>query len=138
MKKENRQIKRDWYIADAKDQILGRFASKIAGVLYGKSKENFMPNVDQGDYVVVINARDVKVTGRKKENKTYFRHTGYPGGLKKETLKELLEGRPEEVIKRAVRGMLKDNKIAKEALKRLRVYRGAEYLQIKESLKELK
>jgi len=140
MKKANRknQVKKEYYLVNAKDHILGRLATKIANVLYGKNKKNFMPNLDMGDYVVIINAKDIKVTGRKIDKKIYNRHTGYPGGLKSETLKEVLEKKPEEVIRRAVKGMLPKNKLAKEALKRLKIYKDENHKDSKESLKELK
>lgn len=134
---ENKKNKKDWYIVDAKGQILGRLASKISKVLYGKNKVNFMPNLDMGDYVVVINAKEVKVTGSKLDNKIYYRHTGYPGGIKSETLGKLKERSPEEIIFKAVRGMLPKNKLSRGALKRLRIYKDEEYPQNKD-LKELK
>lgn len=138
MKSLKEKVKRDWYIIDAKNQILGRLAVKIANVLRGKLKKNFKPNQDVGDFVIVINAKDVKVTGKKKENKIYFRHTQYPGGLKKETFKELLERKPEEIIKRAVKGMLPKNKLTKNFMKRLKIYRDEKYPKLNENLKELK
>ena len=85
------KVKRDWYLVDAKDKVLGRLATKVARVLYGKNKKTFMPNIDMGDYVVIINAKYIKITGKKIDNKVYYRHTGYPGGIKKQTLKELLD-----------------------------------------------
>ncbi len=137
MVKTKKDIKREWYIVDAKGQILGRLATKVASTLYGKGKKNFMPNIDMGDYVVLINAKDVKVTGRKMENKIYWRHTGYPGGIRKKTLKEILRTKPEEAVKKAVKGMLPKNKIAREAFKRLRVFAGESH-NIKKEMKELK
>lgn len=136
MKKNN--IKRDWYIIDAKGKVLGRLASKVAQVLYGKGKVNYMPNQDMGDFVIIINAKQVAVTGKKMDNKFYRRHTGYPGGLKEESLRKLLDRKPEEPIIKAIKGMLPKNKLAKEALKRLKVYASGEYPKIKEELKELK
>lgn len=137
MDNTKKDIKREWYIIDAKGQVLGRLATKIAKIIYGKNKKNFMPNIDMGDYVVLVNAKDIKVTGRKMENKIYWRHTGYPGGIKKRTFKEVLQTHPEEVIKRAVKGMLPKNKIARESFRRLRVF-GGENHNIKIDMKELK
>ena len=136
--KKNKKIIRDWYIVDAKDQILGRLSTKIARVLYGKDEINFSPNVDSGDYIIVINAQAVKLSGRKSESKVYRRHTGYPGGLKEEPFLKLLERKPEDIIKKAVKGMLPKNKIAREAIKRLKVYRGEDYKEKDIKLKELK
>ncbi len=134
----NKKIIRDWYLADAKNQILGRLSTKIARVLYGKGKKNFSPNIDLGDFVIVINAESVKLSGRKKESKVYQRHSGYPGGLKEESFLKLQERKPEEIIKKAVKGMLPKNKIASKAIKRLKVYRGGDYKEKNITPKELK
>lgn len=119
-------IKRNWHLFDAKGKILGRLASQIAQYLIGKDKKNFVPYLDMGDYVVVINAKKVGVTGRKEEEKIYTRYSGYPGGLKKKTLAELREKKPEEIIKRAVSGMLPKNKLRKRRMARLYIFAGEE------------
>ncbi|NTU69504.1 50S ribosomal protein L13 [bacterium] len=116
------QDNRKWYIIDAKDKILGRLSTQIAAVLYGKNKVDFAPHIDNGDWVVVINAKQVKVTGNKVEDKKYYRHSGYPGGLKTASYREIMEKNPEKIIMHAVKGMLPKNKIGVEALKRLRVF----------------
>lgn len=121
------EIKRAWHIIDVKDQILGRSATQIAEVLMGKSKSYFARNMDCGDYVVVINAKEVKTTGKKEENKVYTRYSGYPGGLRKESLRHLRERRPEEVIRHAVSGMLPHNRLHDKMLARLHVFAGAEH-----------
>lgn len=117
-----KNIKREWHLIDAKDKILGRIASDIALLLMGKSKSDFVRNLDLGDYVVVINAKDVKTTGNKESLKNYYRHSGYPGGFKKETLSDLRERKPEEIITHAVSGMLPQNKLKAKMLKRLYVF----------------
>lgn len=114
---------RNWYLIDAKGQVLGRLASKIAKILMGKHKPEYMPHIDTGDYVVVINAKDIKLTGRKLTQKIYYRHSNYPGGLKVKNAKEMLETKPEEMIKLAVRGMLPKTILGKKMLKKLKVYR---------------
>jgi large subunit ribosomal protein L13 len=111
-----------WYIVDAKDRILGRLSTQIAAILYGKNKVDFTPNKDNGDWVVVINAKEVKVTGNKVEDKMYYRHSGYPGGLKTASYREIMEKSPEKIIMHSVKGMLPKNKIGTQALKRLRVF----------------
>jgi len=116
------EIVRKWYLVDAKDKILGRLATKIARILSGKDKPIYTPHIDTGDFVIVVNARKVRVTGRKEEGKIYYHHSGYPGGLKKETLAELREKKPEEIIRRAVKGMLPKNRLGRKMLKRLKVY----------------
>lgn len=115
-------IKREWHLIDVKGQTLGRAATQIARLLMGKQKPYFVRYLDVGDYVVVINAKDVRVTGKKEEKKVYHRHSGYPGGYRAETLAELRERRPEEVVRRAVKGMLPDNRLQATMLKRLRIY----------------
>ncbi|MEK7160026.1 MAG: 50S ribosomal protein L13 [Patescibacteria group bacterium] len=116
-----KDIKRQWHLIDAKDKILGRVSSEIALFLMGKAKSDFVRNLDLGDYVVVINAKDVRVTGNKESLKNYYRHSGYPGGFKKETLSNLRERKPEEIIIHAVSGMLPQNKLKAKMLKRLYV-----------------
>jgi large subunit ribosomal protein L13 len=116
------EIKRTWHLVDAKDKILGRVSSDIALLLMGKNKTNFVRNLDCGDYVVVLNAKTVKVTGTKEKNKKYYRHSGYPGGFRQETLQELRARRPEQIIVNAVSGMLPQNRLKKQMLGRLYVF----------------
>lgn len=113
-----------WWLVNAEGRILGRLATEIAVLLRGKNKPEFADFCDSGDFVVVINAEKIRVTGRKSENKTYYSHSQYPGGLRTEKLKELLEDKPEEVIRRAVRGMIPKNKLGRKVFKKLKVYRG--------------
>lgn len=115
-------IKRAWHVVDLKNKTLGRESSKIAQLLMGKGKNYFVRNLDVGDYVVVVNAKEVKTTGNKEEQKKYYRHSGYPGGMKVETLKELKNRKPEEVIFHAVRGMLPQNRLRDRMLRRLKVF----------------
>lgn len=122
-----KEIEKDWAVVDAAGQTLGRLATQVAGLLMGKHKVSYSPHLDMGDYVVVVNASQIKVTGNKLEDKIYYRHTGYMGGLKEETLGTLLERRPERVVELAVRGMLPRNKLAKNLLRHLKVYAGAEH-----------
>jgi large subunit ribosomal protein L13 len=119
---ETRQ--RDWYVVDAEGKTLGRLATQIADTLRGKRKPEYTPHVDTGDFVVVVNAEKVRVTGDKRNAKLYHRHSGYPGGLRTRTLGEMLERRPEEVIRLAVRGMLPRNRLARQQLRKLKVYAG--------------
>ena len=121
------QVKRGWYIVDAKGKTLGRIATKIAHRLRGKHKPEFTPHVDTGDYIVVINAKEVGVTGEKTTNKVYRRHTGYPGGLKSVTFDKLLASFPERVIQNAVKGMLPKNSLGRAMFRKLKVYSGAEH-----------
>ncbi len=121
------RIKRKWYIVDADGQILGRLASKVAKILMGKHKPIYTPNVDTGDYVIVINAEKIKVTGKKLQDKIYYKHTGYMGHLKEEKLISLLTRRPESVIKFAVEGMLPKNSLGRKMLKKLKVYKGNQH-----------
>ena len=120
-------VERRWYVVDAADQNLGRLASIIAEVLRGKRSPWFTPHVDTGDFVVVVNAEKIAVTGNKREQKRYWRHSGYPGGIKSRTLGEQLERRPEEVLRMAVRGMLPKNKLGRAQLKKLKIYAGPEH-----------
>lgn len=120
-------IKREWHLIDVKNKTLGRVSSEIAMLLMGKAKPYFVRNLDCGDYVVIVNAKEVKVTGRKEEQKNYYRHSGYPGGFKKETLKELRIRKPEDIIVHAVKGMLPDNKLKDRMLTRLYVFAGSEH-----------
>ena len=118
---------RSWVLVDASGRTLGRLATKIADILRGKRKPEYTPHVDVGDFVVVVNAEKIVVTGNKREAKRYYRHSGYPGGLRSRTLGDLLERRPEEVIRRAVRGMLPRNRLARKQLTKLKVYAGREH-----------
>ena len=124
---KNTEVVRDWVVFDASDKILGRFATKIADKLRGKDKPTFTPHVDGGDFVVVINADKVKVTGNKAEQKKYYKHSLYPGGLKEKSYKEVLESTPERIIENAVKGMLPKNKLGKSIIKKLKVYSGSEH-----------
>lgn len=125
VKKE--ETERKWYVFDATGQTLGRFASRIAKVLMGKHKPTYTPNVDNGDFVVVVNAEKIKVTGKKLTDKIYYHHTGYMGNLKAESLKDRLEKEPEEVITDAVWGMLPKTRLGRKMIKKLKVYRGSEH-----------
>lgn len=119
-----KSIEKKWYVVDAEGQILGRLASRIATVLMGKHKSIYVPFFDVGDYVIVVNAEKVRVTGKKLDQKLYRRHSGYPGGLKEETLRSLLARRPEEVIRRAVWGMIPHHRLGRRIIRKLKVYRG--------------
>lgn len=118
------EIVRKHYVVDAEGLILGRLASGVAQILRGKGKVNFAPNLDVGDYVIIVNASKVEITGNKLEQKTYFRHSGYPGGAKYTSMKDLMNDKPDEVVRRAVRGMLPKNKLGRKMFKKLRVYAG--------------
>lgn len=122
-----KDIKREWHLIDVKDQILGRASTKIAGLLMGKTKPYFVRNLDCGDYVVVVNAKEVKVTGKKETQKKYYGYSGYPGGFKAEALQDLRHRRPTEVIRHAVSGMLPQNRLKSKMLKRLLIFPGAEH-----------
>ena len=121
------EIEKDWWVADADSQILGRLASKVAQIIRGKHKVNFVPHMDNGDCVVVINAEKIMVTGKKEEKKSYFRHTGYPGGVKTTSLSHLRRTYPERIIENAVKGMLPHNKLGRRMLKHLKVYAGTNH-----------
>ena len=121
------EIDRQWFVVDAADQTLGRLASRIARVLEGKNKPTFTPTMDSGDHVIVLNASRITVTRNKLETKMYNRHSGYPQGFKQETLGHLLERRPEEVIRRAVKGMLPRNKLGAQQLRKLKIYAGSDH-----------
>jgi len=118
---------RDWLIVDATGQTLGRLATQIADALRGKRKPTYTPHVDTGDFVVVVNAEKIAVTGNKRSDKLYRRHSGYPGGLKTRTLNDMLERRPEEVIRLAVKGMLPRNRLARKQITKLKVYAGPDH-----------
>jgi len=119
-----KDVERKWWLIDADGKVLGRLATQVAILLRGKNKPQFAAFVDTGDFVVVINAEKITVTGRKQEDKVYYSHSQYPGGLKTETLKNLLEKEPEEAIRKAVRGMIPKNKLGRQVFKKLKVYRG--------------
>ena len=120
LKKE--EVNRDWFVLDVTDMVLGRVATKIADRIRGKDKPTFTPHTDGGDYVIVINAEKIKVTGSKYENKKYYSHSLYPGGLKTKTFKELVVKNPERIIEEAVKGMLPKNKLGKAIFKKLKVF----------------
>lgn len=122
-----KQVKRQWHLVDAKDQTLGRLATGIAKMLMGKQKINYVPYLDNGDFVVVTNASKIKLTGKKTEQKRYVNHSGYPGGLRVEGFDKLIERRPDEVIRRAVWGMMPKTKLGKQMVKRLKVVAGTEH-----------
>ncbi|MEX1061802.1 MAG: 50S ribosomal protein L13 [Patescibacteria group bacterium] len=121
-----KEVKRIWHELDAKGQVLGRFSTQVARLLMGKDKANWAPYLDMGDFVVVKNAKYVKVTGKKEEQKEYFRYSGYPGGLTRETLGRLRHRRPQEIIRHAVKGMLPDTKLGHKMITKLYVYPGHE------------
>jgi large subunit ribosomal protein L13 len=121
------EIERRHYVVDADGQVLGRMATQVASVLRGKGKPNFSPHLDTGDFVIIVNAEKVKITGSKMDQKTYFRHSGHPGASKFTTVREMMEKRPEEVVRHAVRGMLPKNKLGRKMLKKLRVYAGPDH-----------
>jgi large subunit ribosomal protein L13 len=121
------EVERRWYVVDAEGETLGRLATHIADTLRGKRKPEYTPHVDTGDFVVVVNADKISVTGKKLDDKRYFRHSGYPGGLRSRTLREELERRPTEVLRRAVKGMLPRNRLARAQLRKLRIYAGPEH-----------
>ena len=132
------EIKREWWVIDASSMPLGKLAVVIADKLMGKSKVTYTPHIDNGDYVVVINAKNVVVTGDKMVQKEYYRHSGYPGGIKELKLEEVLEKDPSRVINEAVKGMLPKNKLAADRLARLRVFAGSEHTHTAQSPKEIK
>jgi len=131
-------IERTWLIVDAKDQRLGRLATRIADNLRGKTKPTYTPNIDTGDFVVVVNAARIAVTGRKMDNKIYYRHTGYPGGLKQRTLAEMMTKKPEEVLRLAVKGMLPKNRLGRAQLRKLKIYAGPEHPHEAQNPEEMK
>jgi|TARA_B100000959_G_scaffold146771_1_gene154098 large subunit ribosomal protein L13 len=120
-------VKRNWYVVDASDKVLGRMATEIANRLRGKHKAEYTPHVDTGDYIVVVNAEKVKVTGNKARDKTYYHHTGYPGGIKSITFEKLQDKAPEKVIEVAVKGMMPKNKLSRAMLSKLKVYAGNDH-----------
>lgn len=132
------EISREWYVIDAKSLPLGKLAVVIADKLMGKSKVTYTPHIDNGDYVVVINAKELKVTGEKLTDKKYYRHSGFPGGIKELSLAEVIEKDPGLAIKEAVKGMLPKNKLQAERMSRLRVFAGAEHTHTAQNPKEIK
>jgi large subunit ribosomal protein L13 len=121
------EVERRWYVVDAEGQTLGRLATRIADTLRGKRKPEYTPHIDTGDFVIVVNAEKIAVTGKKLDDKIYYRHSGYPGGLRQRTLGEQLARRPTEVIRKAVKGMLPRNRLARQQLTKLKVYAGPEH-----------
>lgn len=118
---------RNWYVVDAKDKILGRLSTEIATRLRGKNKPDYTPHVDNGDFIVVINVDKIKTSGNKQDDKKYYRHSGYPGGIKEVSLRELQSKKPNEVLYRSVRGMLPKNRLSRAQLKKLKIYAGPEH-----------
>ena len=118
---------RRWFLVDAKDQVVGRVATAVANLLRGKGKRTFTPSVDCGDFVVVVNAADLRFTGKKGSDKIYFRHSGYPGGVRKEQAEKVLGQRPERVLRTAVVGMLPKNRLGRQLATKLKIYRGADH-----------
>jgi large subunit ribosomal protein L13 len=127
------EVTREWFLVDAEGQILGRLATQIADTLRGKRKPQFTPHVDTGDFVIVVNADKIAVTGNKLDQKMYHRHSGYPGGLRSRTLREQLDRRPTEVIRAAVKGMLPKNRLARQQLTKLKVYAGPEHPHVSQN-----
>lgn len=118
-------IQREWFVIDAKDQTLGRLAARIAHILRGKHKPTYAPHMDMGDYVIVVNCDKIRVTGKKLDQKVYYRHSNYPGGFRSETLREVLQRHPDRVIQTAVRGMLPRTRLGRQQIKKLKIYQGA-------------
>jgi large subunit ribosomal protein L13 len=124
---KKKEITRHWHIIDAEDAVLGRLASKAACILKGKHKPIYTPHIDTGDHVVIVNAAKVKMTGKKQEQKVYWRHSGYPGGIKSTTAAKVMQEKPEKIIRHAVAGMLPKNTIGRQMIKKLKVYAGSEH-----------
>ncbi len=124
---KSKEVTRDWYLVDAENQVLGRIATTIANVLRGKNKPTFTPSVDTGDFIIVVNAEKIALTGNKHADKMYYSHSGYPGGIKSITAGKLLDKKPEALIKHAVKGMLPKNKLAYHMLSKLKIYSGSEH-----------
>ena len=121
------EVARKWHILDAKGATLGRLATQAATLLRGKHKPIYTPHVDTGDHVIVVNAKDIRLTGKKMKTKTYYHHTGYPGGLRSVTAERLMEKKPTEVVNKAIRGMLPKNSLGKQMARKLRIYAGADH-----------
>ncbi|GBE58084.1 50S ribosomal protein L13 [bacterium BMS3Abin01] len=130
-------IERNWRLVDARGQHLGRLATRIASTLRGKNKPEYTPHIDTGDFVVVINAKRVAVTGNKMQDKIYYRHSGYPGGLKERNLAQMMDRKPEEVLRLAVKGMMPKNRLARAQLKKLKIYAGPDHPHEAQQPKEL-
>ena len=132
------EIRKNWWVADAQGQTLGRFASKISQILRGKHKPDFTPHMDMGDFVIIINAEKIAVTGNKETEKTYFSHTGYPGGSKEISLASVRKTSPERILMKAVRGMLPHNKLGRAIINHLKIYRGPNHPHSAQMPKDLK
>ena len=131
------EIQRDWYVVDAEGKTLGRLATQIANTLRGKNKATYTPHTDTGDFVIVVNAEKIHVTGQKLDQKLYYNHSGYPGGLRTRSLRTQLERRPTEVLRKAVKGMLPRNRLARAQLRKLKVYAGPEHPHEAQQPKEM-
>jgi len=131
------EVTREWYLVDAEGKTLGRLATQIADTLRGKLKPQYTPHVDTGDFVIVVNAEKIQVTGNKLDQKRYYRHSGYPGGLRSRTLREQLERRPTEVLRVAVKGMLPKNRLARQQITKLKIYAGPEHPHEAQNPREL-
>ncbi len=127
MKREEALAQRQWYIVDAEGKVLGRLATEVARILRGKHKPSFSPHIDGGDFVIIVNAGRVSLTGKKLEQKIYYRHSEYPGGLRASTAKHMLETKPNNIVQLAVKGMLPKNRLGRELLRKLKVYPGPEH-----------
>ena len=132
------EVERKWYVVDATDQVVGRLATNVAAVLRGKHKPTFTPNVDTGDYVIIVNADKVRLTGNKENKKTYRYHTGFPGGIREIPYAELLEKHPERILEKAIKGMLPHNKLGRQMYRKLKVYAGPEHAHAAQMPEELK
>lgn len=121
------EVSRDWYLVDVDGKVLGRIATQIANILRGKNKPTFTPSVDTGDFVIVVNAEKIALTGNKMADKMYYSHSGFPGGIKEINAEKLLQKKPEDVIKKAVKGMLPKNKLSRHMLSKLKIYTGSEH-----------
>jgi large subunit ribosomal protein L13 len=131
------EVERTWYLVDAEGKTLGRLATQIADMLRGKGKPQYTPHVDTGDFVVVVNAEKIAVTGKKLDEKMYYKHSGYPGGLRQRTLREQLDRQPTEVLRKAVKGMLPRNKLARAQIRKLKIYAGPDHPHEAQAPKEL-
>jgi large subunit ribosomal protein L13 len=132
------EINKKWWLADAQGQTLGRFSSKIAQIIRGKHKVDFTPHMDMGDFVIVVNAEKIKLSGSKENDKVYFRHTGYPGGGKETKYKEMIQKYPERIVEKAVKGMLPHNRLGRKILLNLKVYKGLEHPHLAQQPEPLK
>ena len=131
------EVERKWYVVDAEGRTLGRLATEMATILRGKNKPQYTPHIDTGDFVVVVNAEKVIVTGRKAEQKVYRRHSDYPGGLKETSYERMMERRPTEILRRAVKGMMPKNRLARQQLRKLKIYAGPEHPHAAQSPQKL-